>query len=583
MATLPIIESGRIQYSGIPSATLPTVTASRTEYTGIREAAKYQDTISGVLDKLSGKLFEVAGKEAQEAGMQYVADNSITDEQLAAAKMGDLKPLNLGGKFNIFDQAVRKARSFEISAKFESEARNELAKMLIEIDSGKTTSQDVQAKISTMTEGFSRSLSQIDSEATLKFRATIATIGNTVLNKAYEAEIKRAKTARLIQFDADFDNSMRLLRAEISRGFWIDRKTNKKRSIEELVNVYRNSIQTQALFLGDSATQKTYSDRFEKELRQAKIDAVSEHVTDPAFNADSQAGLDLLRAGQVGNMTDIFRGMSYDDKAKVFANYMIAVDQREKLAKNAADKQKRADVLEFVNLYNQAIGMPDTNPARAGLVSQIANIANRNPDAVPTSVLKDLQKPDTDGNPMVEFNVMNGIYKGTITTAEQIMNAPGLSGKQRVSLLGKLYSEDRRSDMALERGISRLAGIPEIPGQVVILDPKGQQFKARQELKAEAEALQAKAIADGKPLTTQEVLSQLEKNLEARRNTAAAIQAQKNLALYTDKGSTLYADWITPPITTDSVAALMERHKNDKNKMNVLRRIQGLLAQAEGR
>lgn len=579
MATLPIIESGRIQYSGIPSATLPTVTASRTEYTGIREAAQYQNTISGVLDKLSGKLFEVAGKEAQEAGMQYVADNSITDEQLAAAKMGNLKPLKLGGKFNIFDQAVRKARSFEISAKFESEARNELAKMLIDIDSGKTTSQDVQAKISTMTEGFSRSLSQIDSEATLKFRATIATIGNTVLNKAYEAETKRAKTARLIQFDADFDNSMRLLRAEISRGFWIDRKTNKKRSIEELVDVYRNSIQNQALLLGDSTAQKTYSDRFEKELRQAKIDAVSEHVTDPAFNADSQAGLDLLRAGQVGNMTDIFRGMSYDDKAKVFANYMIAVDQREKLAKNAADKQKRADVLEFVNLYNQAIGMPDTNPARAGLVSQIANIANRNPDAVPTSVLKDLQKPDTDGNPMVEFNVMNGIYKGTITTAEQIMNAPGLSGKQRVSLLGKLYSEDRRSDMALERGISRLAGIPEIPGQVVILDPKGQQFKARQELKAEAEALQAKAIADGKPLTTQEVLLQLEKNLEERRNTAAAIQAQKNLAMYTDK----YADWITPPITTDSVAALMERHKNDKNKMNVLRRIQGLLAQAEGR
>lgn len=583
MATLPTIESGRVQYAGIPSATLPTVTASRTEYTGIREAAKYQDTISNVLDKLSGKLFEVAGKAAQEAGMQYVADNSITDEQLAAAKVGNVQPLNLGGKFNIFDQAVRKARSFEIAAKFESEARSELANMLIDIEAGKATSQDVQAKITTMSEGFSRSLSQIDSEATLKFRATIATIGNTVLNKAYETEVKRDKTQRLIKFDNDFDNSMRLLRAEISRGFWIDPRNNKKRSIEELVDVYRNSITTQALLLGDKETQKTYSDRFEKELRQAKIDVISEHVTDPAFSADAEAGLSLLRAGQVGKMTDIFRGMSYDDKAKVFANYMTAVDQREKLAKATADKKKRADVLEFVSLYNQAIGMPDTNPARAGLISQIANISNRNPDAVPLSVLKDLQKPDTDGNPVVEFNVMNGIYRGTITTAEEIMNAAGLSGKQKVTLLGKLYSEDRRSDMALERGISRLAGIPEVPGQVVILDPKGSQFKARQELKAEAEALQAKAIAEGKPMTTQEVLSQLEKNLEARRNTAAATQARATLEMYTDKTSSLYADWITPPITTDSVAALMERHKNDKNKMNVLRRIQGLLAQAEGK
>lgn len=583
MATLPIVESGRVQYSGIPSATLPTVSVSSTEYTGIREAANYQSAIAGVLDKLSGKLFAVAGKEAQEAGMQYVADNPITDEQLAAAKMGDTKPLGLGGKFNIFDQAVRKARSFEIAAGFEAEARNELAKMLIDIESGNASSQDVQAKISTMTDGYSRSLSQVDPEATLKFRATIATIGNTVLNKAYDAETKRAKTERLIRFDKSFDDSMRLLRAEISRGFWIDPKTNKKRSIEEVIDVYRDSITTQALLLGDKDVQKTYSDRFEKELRQAKIDAISEHVTDPAFSADSEAGLALLRAGQVGKMTDIFRSMSYDDREKVFANYMTAIDQREKLAKSNADRQKRADILEFVSLYNQAISMPLTNPARSGLVSQIAAISIRNPEAVPLSVLKDLQEPDTNGNDMVEFNVMNGIYSGTITTAEEIMNAPGLSGKQRVSLLGKLYAEDRRNDIALERGISRLAGIPEVPGQVVILDPKGQQFKARQELKAEAEALQAKAIADGKPLTTQELLSTLEKNLEQRRNTERAKQARQTLSMYTDKNSKLYLDWLPTQITADVVAALKERYKNDRNKMNALTRIEKLLAESEGR
>ena len=578
MATLPIVESGRVQYSGIPSATLPTVSASSTEYTGIREAAKYQSAIAGVLDKLSGKLFAVAGKEAQEAGMQYVADNPITDEQLAAAKMGDTKPLGLGGKFNIFDQAVRKARSFEIAAGFEVEAKNELAKMLIDIESGKASSQGVQAKISTMTDGYSRSLSQVDPEATLKFRATIATIGNTVLNKAYDAETKRAKTERLIKFDKSFDDSMRLLRAEISRGFWIDPKTNKKRSIEEVIDVYRDSITTQALLLGDKDVQKTYSDRFEKELQQAKIDAVSEHVTDPAFSADPEAGLALLRAGQVGNMTDIFRGMSYDDKEKVFANYMTAIDQREKLAKSNADKQKRDDILEFVSLYNQAISMPLTNPARSGLVSQIAAIANRNPEAVPLSVLKDLQEPDKDGNDMVELHVMNGINNGTITTFEEIVNTPGLSGKQRIRLVNQLYADDR-----LERGIKRLAGIPEVPGGVVMIDPKSQEFQSLRRLRAEAEELRAQAIADGKPITTRDLLLILEKNLEQRRNTERAKQARQTLSMYTDKNSRLYADWITAPITADVVAALKERYQNDKTKMNVLKRIEKLLAEAEGR
>ena len=578
MATLPIVESGRVQYSGIPSATLPTVSASSTEYTGIREAAKYQSAIAGVLDKLSGKLFAVAGKEAQESGMQYVADNPITDEQLAAAKMGDTKPLGLGGKFNIFDQAVRKARSFEIAAGFEAEAKNELAKMLIDIESGNASSQDVQAKISTMTDGYSRSLSQVDPEATLKFRATIATIGNTVLNKAYDAETKRAKTERLIRFDKSFDDSMRLLRAEISRGFWIDPKTNKKRSIEEVIDVYRDSITTQALLLGDKDVQKTYSDRFEKELQQAKIDAVSEHVTDPAFSADSEAGLALLRAGQVGKMTDIFRGMSYDDKAKVFANYMTAIDQRERLAKSNAEKQKRDDILEFVSLYNQAISMPLTNPARSGLVSQIAAISIRNPEAVPLSVLKDLQEPDKDGNDMVELHVMNGINNGTITTFEEIVNTPGLSGKQRIRLVNQLYADDR-----LERGIKRLAGIPEVPGGVVMIDPKSQEFQSLRRLRAEAEELRAQAIADGKPLTTRDLLLILEKNLEQRRNTEGARQARETLRLYTEKGSKLYADWITAPITADVVAALKERYQNDKNKMYVLNRIEKLLAVAEGR
>ncbi len=48
----------------------------------------------------------------------------------------------------------------------------------------------------------------------------------------------------------------------MSQGFWVDPKTQQKRSIEELADVYRQTITTSALLLGDATVQKSYSDKF---------------------------------------------------------------------------------------------------------------------------------------------------------------------------------------------------------------------------------------------------------------------------------------------------------------------------------
>jgi hypothetical protein len=92
-------------------------------------------------------------------------------------------------------------------------------------------------------------------------------MGNTVLAKAAEFEMKREKSNRLAKFDADFDNTTRLLEAVVSQGFWVDPKTQQKRSIDEVADVYRASITTSALLLGDLQVQKQYSDKFEAALK----------------------------------------------------------------------------------------------------------------------------------------------------------------------------------------------------------------------------------------------------------------------------------------------------------------------------
>jgi hypothetical protein len=576
MADLPLLQSGRVEAAGIPGAVLPTVNAPQVDYVGLKAAAQYQGTVAQTLDRLSNQLFGIAKTAASEAGLQYAADNPLTDEQLQAAKMGDLGAIKSGGALNIFDQAVRKARSFELSSTFEMEARSQMTTMLTAVEMGKATTEQVQNKLTTMMDGFSRSLSQVDPEASLKFRATSATMGNTVLAKAAEFEMKREKSNRLAKFDADFDNNTRLLEAAVSQGFWVDPRTQQKRSIDELADVYRSSITTSALLLGDVQVQKQYSDKFEAALKGAKINAVTKFLlTDETAMADTEATLKNIQVGNVGRMSDLVKGMlmsDYGSIEKVSANYMVAVNARNTVLNNKIAADKRAAVAEFVPLYEKAIAAPEGSPTRKQFANDIAALARRSPDAVPLGVIKELLEPSKEGNSLAEFNILNGIFNGTVTSPEQIMGNNTLNAKQKVGALKFFMGEDRRDGQELNTGLARLAGIPTTPGAVTIIDPKGQEFQRLQQLKSKAQAIQSQATAEGKFIQPNAILRQLSIELETSRNTEQAKAAQKTL-------ETVWEKKAGGKITRETLPAL---ENSKKLKPNEITQIKRLLDQAEG-
>jgi hypothetical protein len=575
MADLPLLQSGRVEAAGIPGAVLPTVNAPQVDYVGLKAGAQYQNTVSQTLDRLSNQLFGIAKTAATEAGLQYAADNPLTDEQLQAAKMGDLGAMKSGGALNIFDQAVRKARSFELSSTFEMEARSQMTGMLTAVEMGKATTEQVQNKLTSMMDGFSRSLAQVDPEASLKFRATSATMGNTVLVKAAEFEMKREKAQRLAKFDADFDNSTRLLEAAVSQGFWVDPTTQQKRSIEELADVYRQTITTSALLLGDVQVQKQYSDKFEAALKGAKINAVTKYLlTDEKSMADPEATLKNIQAGNVGRMSDLVKGMlmtDYGSVEKVSANYMVAVNARNTAINQKIAADKRVNEQKAVDLLEQIFPLPEGNAKRRQLVNELIALPA---GAVPIGTLKDLLEPNKEGNPAVEFNLLNGIYNGTINRPDQIwgMVGKGINGKQAVGALKLLNSEDRRDQADLDRGLAKLAGIPTMPGSVTVLDPKGAEFANLQRLRTQAQQVQAQAAADGKILTPRMVLQEVETKLEATRNTEQAKAARNSL-------TTVWEKKAGGQITRDTLPAL---EKSGKLKPAEITQVKRLLDQAEG-
>jgi len=146
-----------------------------------------------------------------------------------------------------------------------------------------------------------------------------------------------------------------------------------------------------------------------------------------------------------------------------------------------------------------------------------------------------------------------------------------------VRLLGKLVSEDRRSDSQLDRDISRLAGIPVIPGQVVVLDQKGAEWKRRMELSAMADEFKAKNALQGKPVTNQDVVAYLEQQITASRNSETAKAAKRSLTETYEKKS-----WINGPITRDALPTLERKAGNNQERLRDLTQIRKLLDQAEG-
>jgi len=587
------IESGQMQLRSVGGVPMVQAQQQQVDYIGPRVAAQGAGQLAQILDRMSASAFQTAGVMRQQEGLQFAAQNPLTTEQIESAKNGSTFGMGANptesvstSSLNFFDQAVAKARSLELSGHFEIEGRNELVKLLSDVEAGRATSDQVAAKVKTMSDGYSKSLASIDPEASIKFRATMATHGNTVLNAAYKAELERAKAQRIAKFDADFDNSTRLLEQTVSQGSWTD-ANGQQRSIDELADVFRKNVLTQAVLLGDKALQTEYSTKFELALRNAKINSVTKALITDENMVDPERTMQKLRNGDLGNMSPVLKDLivnDFDAVAKVTANYMVAVNNRKSVADAKAAQIKKDGEAQAINLLEQIFPLPDGSPKKKQLISQLTALPE---GSVPIGTLKDLLAPSGEGNPAVNFNLLAGIYNNTITRPDQIWSlvGKGITGKDAVTALKLLQSEDRRDSSELDRGISQLSGIPVIPGSVVVIDPKGEEFKRRNELKVEVLNIQAAAAAEGKTLTPRQILTQLEDNIAKRRNSEDAKSARKSLDEFAKRPDGTYKsgrDWITAPVTRNNLPALRQKAGNDANKLRQVDEIEKLIKRSEG-
>ena len=586
------IESRGVQIAAPGGAPIERVVPQQVDYmVAAREEARGAATMADILDRMSQTVFGMAKDMAAEEALKFAAQNPITDDQIQLAKEGMPSAIpgvgKLGSDFSVYGKALQKARMLQLSGHFEMEGRNELTKLLVDVQNGNTKSQDVANKIANVTDGYAKSLSQIDGEAAIKFRATMATHGNTVLNAAYEVEQKRKKAADIAKFDLDFDNSIVLLEATISKGFWVD-NNGQQRSVDELAGIIQNNIVNQSLLIGDAGVQKEYSEKFRVALRTAKINAVTKHLASDEFLVNPLDTLDRIRRGDVGKMSAVLQEMTRNDfesVAKISANFMLAVNQREEIGRRKREDEKRTAEATAINLLEQIYPIKDrNNPKRQALIKEVMALP---PGSLPIGTIKDLLEPEKEGegNPLAEYNALGMIFENKITSKEQLDKIPGLNARQRLTLLKALRTENKDGLRTLDTGLSKLAGIPVEPGIVISLDKNSEEWKRKQQLKVRAAQIEAEAANEGKVLTERQILDKMESELLAKRNTAEAKQAREALDYFVlDKSGKAKPDrdWITGPINRQTLPALRQKAGNDPKKLRQVQEAERLLKVSEG-
>ena len=566
MAEIAKIESGRVGIANAPSAATPVVNFPQiTPEIALIGQAKYQGTVADKLNRMSAILYNEGAQLSQRAGLQFAAENPMTTEQLQAMSKGDMSTVALGSPMNVFDSAVRKIRAFELSAHAESEAIPKLEEIQTKAQMGQLDFEQVRDQIKAVTDGYGSALAEVDPESAFKYRATLATVGNKIIEETAKNETKKRFMANQIKVERNYQSFLKIAEQVYDGENQVDPTTGQIIQKDDVVDALAGNFLSNTIALVGVNNAGAYQAKVMKDLTDTKINALSKYIADDFGN--SEDAFMKLKKGDAGRLTDLYQSLGEDGKTKVMQTLFTKVGTQNNAKKEMDEENKTVRELEAIDLYKKLDSASGQN--RKAIIKRLSELR-----VVSFEELKNISTGEGGtSNPMAMFNAIDGIYNGTITTSEQIAKLPIKAG-DKINLLQKLHSSDKSDDRDLDSGLRRLAGVPL---GMQFTDPKGAEFTRKAQLDRDAERVKQDLIMQGKPSNSKAILDVLGKELESKRNAEGAKAARASLKPYEDKAG--------GEINRGTIEAFKLKVKQGKVKNVTERdipRIEKLVEQAEG-
>jgi hypothetical protein len=487
MAELIRTQGFRTQVQNVPGAATPSVSfGQRRPEIAFQAQANYQNNIAQAIDRMSNTLFGLSEAFGQEAGQQYVAESPITAQQLKDMVAGKIDPeLVSGSPMNVFSAAVRKARAIEVSGHVLAEGRKLANDLMIQAEEGKVNTQTATSNLSSFMDNAGSSLAQIDPDASLRFRANMATIGSTVIDKVAQVELKRRQATNRAKMDLSKEHLLGVMNNLLTQTV----VSVESPLIYQTLATLEESFYNEASVMLSPAAAEGYRTEFRKDIERLKLNLVAGYVTGAD---DPIAAFDQLRKGKTQNEfinslvapTGTNRIAMLDAARKELSAFNTLEEQR--VAENerqavkseadfadalaAGDRERMNAILDDVRSVS-----PKTYSTLKKVLSEgggvFAFTDNGNVVADLESRLNDPHGPKVTRNEV--FNKRNLLTQGTFS---KFMNAATAMEDKQV----RLMEEQAASMLGMRLGAVLMPGVERARQERALSDLKVKFFNERQ-------------------------------------------------------------------------------------------------------
>lgn len=456
MADLPRYENIGVQYADLPKLSTAMQQAKVQGYAGVEQS----------LDRMTNFFQEKAVTEAQKKALKYAIEFPPTPEQLLEAKKTGVMPV-IKGAGTVFTDTYNKATAHILGNQLQTEFQNRTAARLAAMEAGTVVNVEaLQRDLRDDIDGSVSVLTAIDPETSIKFRASMATVGHGVYKQALAIDEKN----RQMSYATDQEFGVANIKPVVEN--IIKSYADIGMDPAELENVLLNVIQpfTNKTSITLAGSNK-YAIEAYKIVQEAKIGAVLTKLADPAFASTTGVAAQKLMNGDVGELTGLYKRLDTDTKNRIRTEHMKLVSDAKQFTDIEAAKVKEQNKVKGNELTIEFL-RPDTTPVRK---QEILTEMIRFNEINLTTAMELMKPKEAEPNPVLAMNLYDGIKNGRIKSMNELVQFSNRLSRSEFESLGRSLV-DNQAKIALER-IDREAGIVS-----PFIDPGAEKLKKKIDL-----------------------------------------------------------------------------------------------------
>lgn len=481
--------------------TVPTVPTVDYVATGRAQSRAYGAIASG-LDRMTDFALKRFEEKALIEGAEYGAQNAPTLKQLQDAQ-GDIEDVVPGDQTTVFGRAARKAALASMNVNFEVAAREDLLNLQMQAQLEDMDTATFTEKSNAIIDGYTSTLQDVSPSTALKFRATMATAGNSALlahakeqiNKQQEAEQFAITSAMDIYVNGDatrgIQSRIQTILSEGSTTTYDEFGDMHHVSVNQKIDAARNTLKEMAFSVTDITAAEKYLKLFDDNLATAINTEISNFVLEsPTKN------LRALRTGEISDrkIQDLFTNTldATQRKAAIKSAHDAITEQlsTEASLEAARERQLKIDARAAYVDWVDAFEAGDEKKQKEAL--DVLRYAN------PEKYEEFLKRTKTgDINDDAETMIFLQRQKANLTLTDDMVLQEWLNKNISTStfkdLMGSVATFRDKRYAAAAKIVRFQLGLPELPAR----NPTATQREAERQVSSIMEKLERIRIAPG--------------------------------------------------------------------------------------